>query len=279
MNLYVYTANNPTKYTDPSGHKFCDCDGPPSLPPKNYTNSQKAQFYLKAMGFNIGTIDGKIGVISSSAIIIFQYSQKISVTGKADNATIDGLQKLAEDERIINYKSIMNSDVIKNWKPEQPGIKPSKDNNGKIKVSNLTRIPTFNGKDAYLQKEAAVAWAFLVNEASKDKTVDVKKFATSGTNAGYRTLEVQKKFFEQYGRDPKRAARPGTSNHGWGLAIDFNLDDAQKGKATSNELKWLEKNARRFGFEPYLDKAKPKFKDGSNNYYETWHWNYKPNKS
>ncbi|WP_239613634.1 D-alanyl-D-alanine carboxypeptidase family protein [Cohnella mopanensis] len=248
-------------------------------PPEKYTNNQKVQYYLSKMGFNIGTVDGKMGVKSSSALIIFQYSQGLSITGKADAATLKLLQKLAEEG--LTYDSIMKSDVLKNWKPEQPGIEPRKDNkgNGKLDVSKLARVPATKDRDAYLQNEAAVAWALMVNEASKDKTIDINRFKASGTSEGYRTLEVQKEYFKKYGEDSKRAATPGTSNHGWGLAIDLDLNDPQKGKAQTNELKWLEANAEKFGFNPYLDKEKPKFKDGSNNYYETWHWNYKPKKN
>jgi D-alanyl-D-alanine carboxypeptidase len=58
-------------------------------------------------------------------------------------------------------------------------------------------------------------------------------------------------------------AVPGTSNHGWGLAIDFNLSDA-------NVFPWLLKNAPKYGFylqgKPFTITGKP------NPEYEPWHW-------
>jgi hypothetical protein len=65
----------------------------------------------------------------------------------------------------------------------------------------------------------------------------------------------------------------GTSNHGWGLAIDFNMRDSMAGVATSAELKWLEKNASKYGFTGYINTDEPT-KNGKPNYKETWHWNY-----
>ena len=51
-------------------------------------------------------------------------------------------------------------------------------------------------------------------------------------------------------------AVPGTSNHGWGLAVDADVTDP----AT---LTWLRTNAHRFGFV----EAVPR---------EPWHWEFRP---
>ncbi len=54
-------------------------------------------------------------------------------------------------------------------------------------------------------------------------------------------------------------ATPGTSNHGWGLAVDVDVTDA----ATLN---WLRANAWRYGFV----EAVPR---------EPWHWEYRPHQA
>ncbi|WP_305789341.1 M15 family metallopeptidase [Symbioplanes lichenis] len=51
------------------------------------------------------------------------------------------------------------------------------------------------------------------------------------------------------------AAKPGTSEHGWGMATDLDLD----GKA----LKWMRANADKYGFVENVPR-------------ESWHWAYKP---
>lgn len=58
-------------------------------------------------------------------------------------------------------------------------------------------------------------------------------------------------------------ATPGTSNHGWGLSVDFDLSDPKT-------YAWLDAHGPRFGF---FMEAKPTKPDGEKNpYFEPWHW-------
>jgi D-alanyl-D-alanine carboxypeptidase len=80
---------------------------------------------------------------------------------------------------------------------------------------------------------------------------------TIGVNDSYRDLPGQEQMAREkgiYGRGGV-AAVPGTSNHGWGLALDLDLD----GKAQQ----WLRDNGARFGF----------VEDVAG---EPWHWTYRP---
>jgi LAS superfamily LD-carboxypeptidase LdcB len=52
------------------------------------------------------------------------------------------------------------------------------------------------------------------------------------------------------------AARPGTSEHGWGMATDLDLDP--------QALAWMRKNADRYGFVENVKR-------------ESWHWAFRPN--
>lgn len=52
------------------------------------------------------------------------------------------------------------------------------------------------------------------------------------------------------------AATPGKSNHGWGLAIDANVNSA-------TALRWMRNNAHRFGFYETVKR-------------EPWHWEFRP---
>ena len=111
---------------------------------------------------------------------------------------------------------------------------------------------------------AAVAWQMMRTEARK---VDVTLRATSTVDT-YRPLSVQTALFlQRYQRQPikgrpvKRwngdlyyqkvgvaaAAVPGTSNHGWGLAVDV-WNVGQNGR-----LDWLLDHAHEFGFSWELD--------------------------
>lgn len=78
---------------------------------------------------------------------------------------------------------------------------------------------------------------------------------TLQVNSAYRSHDEQVAMVEEYGlvSEGGLAAEPGTSEHGWGIAVDLTLD--------ARELGWFRGNAGRFGFaETIAD--------------EPWHWAY-----
>lgn len=78
-----------------------------------------------------------------------------------------------------------------------------------------------------------------------------------GVTDSYRPLEVQQRLAKQKGLYSQGglAATPGTSNHGWGLAVDLDLDaEAQA---------WMRENGWRYGFVEDVPR-------------EPWHWTYRP---
>lgn len=78
-----------------------------------------------------------------------------------------------------------------------------------------------------------------------------------GVTDSYRPLAVQERLAREKGlyRDGGLAAVPGTSNHGWGLALDLDLDDAAQ--------RWMRENGWRYGFVEDVPR-------------EPWHWTYRP---
>ncbi|WP_157519498.1 D-alanyl-D-alanine carboxypeptidase family protein [Modestobacter sp. Leaf380] len=68
-----------------------------------------------------------------------------------------------------------------------------------------------------------------------------------------------------YGQKPALAAVPGTSNHGWGLAVD--LCGGVESFGTTQYV-WMAANAGRFGF------VHPTWADQGNGREEPWHWEY-----
>ncbi len=76
-----------------------------------------------------------------------------------------------------------------------------------------------------------------------------------GVTDSYRSYAQQVELAERKGlyRDGGYAAAPGTSQHGWGLALDVDV--------TPSGLAWMRANAARFGFV----EAVPR---------EPWHWEY-----
>jgi hypothetical protein len=78
----------------------------------------------------------------------------------------------------------------------------------------------------------------------------------------YRTYASQVRL---YGQKPALAAVPGTSNHGWGLAVDLCGGIERFRTAQYN---WMKANSARFGF------LHPDWAEPGNGREEPWHWEY-----
>jgi len=93
--------------------------------------------------------------------------------------------------------------------------------------------------------------------------------------SGFRSFARQKYFYDCFltGKcnDGNKAAKPGSSNHGVGLALDLNTDCGKQKKggnvpkmcASSKVYQWLLKNYKTTGFIRAVDT-------------EPWHWEYRP---
>lgn len=113
--------------------------------------------------------------------------------------------------------------------------------NGKIDVARMT--PIEKGSH-YMKPSAAMAYKAMQRAARKDGI----NFAVTDS---YRTYDQQ---VALKAAKPTLAATPGKSNHGWGIALDINVNDPKV-------YNWLKKNGKRFGFDQPMD-------------YEPWHWEY-----
>ena len=101
---------------------------------------------------------------------------------------------------------------------------------------------------------AADAWMAAVDAAAADGI-------TLRITDSYRTYDQQVDLVRRKGlySEGGYGATPGTSNHGWGLAVDADVTDP----ATLN---WLRTNAHRFGYV----EAVPR---------EPWHWEFRPHQA
>ncbi|MBO9556443.1 M15 family metallopeptidase [Cellulomonas sp.] len=124
--------------------------------------------------------------------------------------------------------------------------------NGRIPASAL-RSPAFDSK-VLLREDAARALDRL-NAAFR------AKFGRNiAVGDSYRSLAAQ---FSTKEQRPTLAAAPGTSNHGWGLAVDLTggIDDAASAQHT-----WMDAHAAEFGWvNPDWAKSER---------FEPWHWEF-----
>ena len=120
--------------------------------------------------------------------------------------------------------------------------------NGKIPASALEPVGTTRHK---LWGPAAEALTRMMSDAAKDGV-------QIGITDSYRPygeqvdLARRKGLYSQGGL----AAKPGTSEHGWGMAADLDLN--------AKALSWVRQNGEKYGF----------FNTASR---ESWHWGFKPN--
>lgn len=119
--------------------------------------------------------------------------------------------------------------------------------NGKIPAGALGQVGTTGHK---LWSPAAESLTKMIADAKAQGV-------TIGITDSYRSygeqvdLAKRKGLYSQGGL----AAKPGTSDHGWGMATDLDLN----GKA----LTWMRANAEKYGFDENVPR-------------ESWHWTYTP---
>jgi len=122
--------------------------------------------------------------------------------------------------------------------------------NGKMPDSALVTIPWATAFRVYA---GALPALVALNAAYK------AKFGTNlKINSAYRTLAQQAIAVSEVGN---LAGKPGTSYHGWGVALDF----GGIGSFNSKQYLWLKENAGKYGFvnPPYNVKTG-----------EYWHWQF-----
>ena len=126
--------------------------------------------------------------------------------------------------------------------------------NGQIPASELCELPSAEGH--FLRLDAARAWWRLGQAFSS-------RFGASVciTDA-YRSYQTQAVL---YGAKPGLAAAPGTSNHGWGVALDLcgGVEDYN-----SAPHQWLRRHGKRFGW------MNPQWAQADGSQPEPWHWEY-----
>ena len=83
---------------------------------------------------------------------------------------------------------------------------------------------------------------------------------------GFRTWKGQTSVRK---KKPTLAAKPGTSNHGWGLAFDWDTKWNNKSGFRSETYKWMFENAPKFGFH------NPSWARPNGSKPEAWHFEWK----
>jgi hypothetical protein len=137
-------------------------------------------------------------------------------------------------------ESILPSDTYENKEPST-SFRPD-GSNGRLSDSQLKNV----GDGFKLWTPAANSYLKMKEAAKRDGVY----FELSD---GYRTYQDQVEMKKKYGKD---AAQPGTSKHGWGIAIDISSPGSRE---------WIVKNGRKYGW------IRPSWASW---FYEPWHFEY-----
>lgn len=121
--------------------------------------------------------------------------------------------------------------------------------NGKLPAGTLTPLATQPGHQLYAP--AAASWNNLVAAARADG-IEMRITDSYRDYAEQVDLVRRKGLYSEGGL----GAKPGTSNHGWGMAVDADVTDPQT-------LQWLKTNGPRFGWVESVPR-------------EPWHWEFRP---
>lgn len=141
--------------------------------------------------------------------------------------------------------------------------------NGEVPYKYLSFVKTSDSKGKsmnVLKMESHAAYWF--DKLSEEfKSIFGYYIYISG---GYRTLDGQitcKQVWTKK-RNPKKAAIPGTSMHGWGQAVDIGEPMGRSMGYDSKYYTWLRNNAPKYKWD------NPKWARGDGSNPESWHWEY-----
>lgn len=141
-------------------------------------------------------------------------------------------------------------------------------------IKYIPKTTTVKGTGIKLQPAAATAYDKMLKAASKD---GVKIRLVSGYRSYTRQAELHNYYTEIYGSSyaQRIAAKPGTSEHQTGLALDVGNTNKECGLqacfASTAVGKWVAKNGQKYGFILRY----PKGQESVTGYaYEPWHFRY-----
>ncbi len=193
--------------------------------------------------------------ISSTYDQRFAAAQKTAADVAAQKAADEAAQALKSGD--IRSTLADGSQIATNLQAEYGGV------SGKLKPSELASQPGLTKDGApytvQLNPEAMKGYVALAAAFKAHFGYDIR------LTYSYRTLAEQESLAHS---ESSLAAKPGTSNHGWGLAIDI---ASNVNNANSEQSAWMRANAYKYGWvhPTWAHDGNPK--DGPE---EPWHWEF-----
>lgn len=195
--------------------------------------------------------DGSFGSKTFIRLCYYQYSRNIQGSGGID---VDGVCGPATWKTLRSCApEVYNITEPKSWSGLQCGGAYS---GTSIKGGGTMRADAAAAYDRMY--DAAKADGHTLNTSSTYRGMTDKETSV-GSNGGGNSGQIE--LFDYWEGNTTYCAKPGRSNHQTGIAAD--ISGLQRENDTSAKFKWLQSNAKKFGFKNYIK--------------ECWHWDYKPN--
>lgn len=163
---------------------------------------------LNKLGYGAGAVDGLFGNQTEAAVKKFEKKHGLKVDGIADKQV---------------WKHL---DVVVKGKPQR--------------IADMT-VKTADGP--MVRRQGKLIHASIATKFDQLAAAAKRAGINLQINNSYRSYQEQVVLWNRYGRDPKRVAPPGHSNHQSGRAIDF--------VNTPGAYAWLKANAHRYGLRNY----------------------------
>lgn len=253
-----------------------------------YRNSDK--YKLKEIGYSKSQIDEilKLDDKYKEKILSIDYNEFLLLLFKEKYFIFDNIDRYLDYHR--NNELTSSSDVV-------AIVNVNRDNDYYTNIiksdttkGNLLLVNKYNYLDENYKPENLYVvknWYAFGNveivEEVYDAFIEMYNAAKERNlsiiiTSGFRTYDVQKELYEEYqdyyGEEEadRIAAKPGFSEHQTGLCIDvMNYTSTMEDFEDTEEFKWMQKNAYKYGFILRY----PKDKEYITGYdYESWHYRY-----
>ncbi|GEM_PF-2664247 len=194
--------------------------------------------------------DGDFGSKTFIRLSYYQYSRNIQGSGGIE---VDGVCGPASWKTLrSNAPEVYNITEPKSWSSLKCG---GSYKGVKIKGGGTMRADAAAAYDKMY--DAAKADGHTLNTSSTYRGMTNKE-TTIGSEGGGNSGQIE--LFDDWDGNTTYCAKPGRSNHQTGIAAD--ISGLKRENDTSAKFKWLQSNAKKFGFKNYIK--------------ECWHWDYKP---
>jgi hypothetical protein len=234
---------------------------PEELLPKGYKGDalgSKLGHIVTGVGHSVNNSSDWTTNIDAQTIILddpqgtLSFAELIEIYPDGSLATIS-TEEIIKNSRSGGATKTINGAVRRNGEIEDllVPIKPD------LYFRHWSRVCQSDGKRIRLQAEAIKNLEVLLTDAFNNK-IYIK------VNSAYRTREDQERIKVDSVKTGIPAAAPGTSNHGFGLAVDLaNASGVRINPTlTPKEWKWIQANKDKYGF------------DNLNNNNESHHYNF-----